>query len=100
MPTLAALVLIAGGLAGMLALSGAQAASSTLVQGRAKEITSGTTNSLAFHSANPAGNLIVVYALWGNTGSVALSDSNGNAYTAVAPARAWGNGNAWRSQVF
>ena len=87
-PTLAALVLIAGALAAMLALSGVQAATPTFVQGRAKEITSGTTNSLAFNSANTAGNLIVVYVAWGNTGAVTLSDSSGNAYAAVAPARA------------
>jgi hypothetical protein len=59
-PTLVGLVLLAGGLAGVLALSGAQAATSSFVQGRAKEITSGATNSLAFNSANTAGNLIVV----------------------------------------
>jgi hypothetical protein len=84
----------------MLALSGAQAATSTFVQGGAKEITSGTTNSLAFNSANPAGNTVVVYAVWSNTGAVTLSDSRRNTYAAVAPARSWGSGNAWRSQVF
>ena len=97
---LAVLVLVTGAIGGMLALSGAQAATTLFVQGRAKEITSGTTNSLAFSSANTAGNLIVVYVVWGNTGSVTLSDSNGNSYAPAAPARAWGNGNAWRSQVF
>jgi hypothetical protein len=85
-PTLVGLVLVAAGLAGMFALTGAQAATSTFVQGRAKEITSGTTNSLAFNGANTAGNLIVVYVVWGNTGSVSLSDSDGNAYaTRVRP---------------
>jgi hypothetical protein len=53
----------------------AQAATSTFVQGRAEGITSGTTNSLAFNSANTAGNLIVAYLVWSNTGSVTLSDS-------------------------
>jgi glucose/arabinose dehydrogenase/PKD repeat protein/fibronectin type 3 domain-containing protein len=99
-PTLAGLVLLAGALAGMLALSWAQAATPTFVQGSAKGITSGTTNSLAFNSANTAGNLIVVYVVWSNTRSVNLSDSRGNTYAAVAPARRWGSGNAWRSQVF
>jgi len=97
---LAGLGFVAVALAGTLTFSGAQAATSALVQGRAKEITSGTTNSLAFNNPNTAGNLIVVYAIWGNTGSATISDSNGNAYVPVAPAQAWGNGNPWRSQVF
>jgi hypothetical protein len=85
----------------MLTLSGAEAATSSFVQGRAKEISSGTTNSLAFSSPNASGNLIVVYVIWGNRGPVTLSDSNGNAYAPVAAARAWGNSNnGWRSQVF
>jgi glucose/arabinose dehydrogenase/chitodextrinase len=99
-PTLVGVVVIAAALAGMFALSGAQAATSIFVQGSAKEITSGTTNSLAFNSANSAGNLIVVYVVWNNTGSVALSDSRGNTYEAVAPAMSWGSGSNWRSQVF
>src|SRR5215211_8253775 len=98
--TLVGVVVIAGALGGMLALSRAQAATPTFVQGSAKEITSGTTNSLAFDSANTAGNLIVVYVVWSNRGSVTLSDSGGNTYAAVAPASRWGSGNALRSQVF
>ena len=57
-------------------------------------------NSLAFTNPNTAGNLIVVYVAWNNTGSVALSDSRGNTYTSVAPATAWGSTNSWRSQLF
>src|SRR6185436_9259233 len=97
---LAGVVLVAVALGGMLTYSGAQAATGALLQGRAKEITSGATNSLAFGNPNTAGNLIVVYAIWGNTGSATISDSNGNAYAPVAPAQPWGNGNGWRSQVF
>jgi glucose/arabinose dehydrogenase/chitodextrinase len=99
-PTLIGVVLVTAALAVMLALSGAQAATSAFVQGRAKEITSGTTNSVAFNNANTPGNLIVAYVVWGNTGSVSLSDTQGNTYTAAAPATSWGNGNAWRSQAF
>ena len=97
--TIVGLVLVVVSLAGV-ALAGAQAATSSFVQGRAQEIRSGTTNSLAFTNSNSTGNLIVAYVIWSNTGSVALSDSRGNAYQAAAPARAWGSGSSWRSQVF
>jgi hypothetical protein len=63
----------------------AAAATPTFVQVRAKEITSGTANSLAFSSANTAGNLIVVYAIWNNTGSATVSDSRGNTPTPPRP---------------
>ena len=59
------------------------AATPTFVQVRAKEVKSGTTNRLAFNSANTAGNLIVVYAIWSNTGSVIVSDSWGNSYASA-----------------
>ena len=65
------------------------------MQTRAREVTSGTTNSLAFTSANTAGNLIVVYVVWNNTGAVSLSDTRGNTY-AARPAHPWGNGGARR----
>ena len=60
---------------------------------------SGTVNSLAFSSNNTAGNLIVVYAVWGNTQPVTLTDTAGNSYASAAPATRWNNG-AWSSQVF
>lgn len=41
-----------------------------------------------------------MYVVWNNTGSVTLSDSRANTYAAAGPARAWGNANAWSSQVF
>ena len=75
---------------GLLALPAVDAATGTFVQARQKQITSGTVNSLAFTNPNTAGNLIVVYVAWNNTGPVALSDSRGNTYTSVAPATAWG----------
>ena len=56
-------------------------ATPTFKQVRAKRVTNGAVNSLAFSSANTAGNLIVVYVSWSNTGSVALSDSRGNTYS-------------------
>ena len=98
---LAGMVLVAVAVAGMFLFSGAQAATAAFVQGRAKEITSGTTNSLAFSSANTAGNLIVVYVDLGATPARVTSPTRrGNTYTPVASAQPWGNGNAWRSQVF
>ena len=75
------------------------AATPTFKQVRAKRVTNGTVNSLAFNSANTAGDLIVVYASWSNTGSVVLTDSRGNSYQSAGAATAW-NGAAWRSQVF
>jgi hypothetical protein len=75
------------------------AAIPTFVQTRAKEVTSGTTNGLAFNNSNTAGNLIVVYVVWCNVGTVSLSDTRGNAYaSAQAPTR-WSN-NQWSAQVF
>ena len=44
----------------------------------------GTTASLAFSKANTAGNLIVVYVVWDNPGTVQVSDSKGNTYTAAS----------------
>jgi hypothetical protein len=87
---------------GGLVVSGAAPASAEpatpqFVQALAKEVTSGTTNSLAFSSGNTAGNLIVVYAIWSNTNSSSVSDSGGNAYAAAARTT-WGTN--WSAQVF
>ena len=68
----------------------AASATPTFTQVRAKEITSGTLNSLAFNSANTAGNLIVVYLTWTNTDSVSVTDTRGNAYTSVGSRTTWG----------
>jgi glucose/arabinose dehydrogenase len=76
----------------------AVAATPGFVQVRAKEITSGTINSLAFSGATTAGNTIVVAVLWSNTGGVSLSDNRGNAYTAATTATTWGS--SWSQQVF
>ena len=64
-------------------------ATPTFKQVRAKEITSGTLNSLAFNSANTAGNLIVVYLAWTNTNSVSLTDTRGNVYTQCGSRTTW-----------
>ncbi|MET0779390.1 MAG: PQQ-dependent sugar dehydrogenase, partial [Candidatus Saccharimonadales bacterium] len=76
------------------------AATPTFVQGRANEITTGTVNNVTFNSTNAAGNLAVVYVLWGNTGSVTVTDSAGNAYAPATSRTSWGTGNTWSSQTF
>ena len=76
----------------------AAVATPTFVQAKSKQIRSGTANSLAFTSANVAGNLIVVSVVWSNTGAVSLADSRGNAYASAGAPTTWNS--AWSSQVF
>src|SRR5215471_17349660 len=78
--------------------SRAYAASAAFVQGRNTQVTKGTTASLAFSKANTAGNLIVVYMVWDNPGTVNLSDTRGNTYTAATARQSFGNN--WSAQVF
>jgi glucose/arabinose dehydrogenase/chitodextrinase len=78
----------------------AAATTPTFKQVRANEITSGTLNSLAFKSANTAGNLIVVYLAWTNTNSVSVTDTRGNVYTSVGSRTTWGVNSNRSSQVF
>ena len=76
----------------------AYAASAAFVQGRNAQVTKGTTASLAFSKANTAGDLIVVYVVLDNTGTVTVSDSNGNNYTAATAQQSFGG--SWSAQVF
>jgi glucose/arabinose dehydrogenase/PKD repeat protein len=76
----------------------AAAATPAFVQTRSREVTSGTTNALAFTSANTAGNLIVVAVVWNNTGAVTVTDSRANTYTSAVGRTTWGSG--WSAQVF
>jgi glucose/arabinose dehydrogenase len=76
----------------------AVAAAPAFVQVRANEITSGSTNNLAFGGATVAGNTIVVDVLWSNTASVTLSDNRGNSYTSATTGTTWGSN--WSAQVF
>jgi glucose/arabinose dehydrogenase len=89
-------------LAGLLPLPAAvhAAATPTFIQGKANSITTGTVNNTAFTTPNAAGNLAVVYVLWGNTGAVTITDTAGNAYAAATPRTSWGTGNTWSSQTF
>ena len=52
----------------------------------------------AFTNANAAGNLVVAYVIWNNTGAVSLSDSRGNSYASAGARTTWGG--SWSSQVF
>lgn len=61
-------------------------------------VTSGTTASLAFSNANAAGNLIVVYVVWDNAGTVKVTDTKGNAYQAATARQTFGG--SWSAQVF
>ena len=88
-----------GVLLGALPQGQAVAGTPTFVQAKSNEVTSGTTNSVAFTSANTAGNLIVAYVLWSNAGTATVTDTRGNTYAAVAAATKWNNSN-WSSQVF
>ena len=82
---------------GLSPLVQVQAATPTFVQTKANQITSGTVNNLAFNTANTAGNLIVAYVVWNNTGAVSLSDSR-NSYTPAAARTTWGSN--WSAQTF
>ena len=86
--------------ASVAAVTGASAAAAApaFVQARSSEITTGTTNSLAFVSGNTGGNLIVVTVVWNNTGAVSLSDTRGNTYTSVAARQTWNA--SWSEQTF
>jgi hypothetical protein len=78
----------------------AGAATATFKQVNGKEIKSGTVNSMAFKSANMAGNLIMVYLAWTNTSSVSVTDTRGNVYTSVESPTTWGPTSNRSSQVF
>ena len=73
-------------------------AAAHFVQGGNTQVVSGTTASLAFTGANTAGNLIVVYVVWDNPGTVTVSDTKGNTYTAATARQTWGSN--WSAQAF
>ncbi|HEU0047959.1 MAG TPA: fibronectin type III domain-containing protein, partial [Nitrososphaera sp.] len=71
----------------------------SFVQEKDRQVTSGTTNSVAFASSTTAGNLIAVYVIWDNLGSVSVTDSAGNAYFSAVGPTPW-NSNRYNTQVF
>jgi chitodextrinase len=69
------------------------------VQEKDKQINSGNNNSVAFSKPTTAGSLIVVYLIWDNAGSAAVSDSLGNRFASAAAVARWGNGR-YSAQIF
>ncbi len=91
-------LILAAAILSLVSPSLASAAAPAFVQGGNTQVVSGTTASLAFPGANTAGNLIVAYVVWDNTGTVTVSDTKGNTYTAGTARQTWGNN--WSAQVF
>ena len=70
----------------------------SFVQVNNNQISSGTNVSVIFHAPTSAGNTLVVYVIWNNAGSVALTDSCGNTFVNVGGPVSWGNG--YSAQTF
>jgi chitodextrinase len=70
------------------------------VQMTSNDVASGTTVSAPFSSPATTGNLIVVYVVYDNPGTVTVSDSAGNVYQSAVNPTAFGDGNNWRAQIF
>ena len=68
------------------------------VQTNVNSVGTGTKATVAFNSANTAGNLIAVYVVWDNTGAVSVSDSRNNTYAAASARTTWQG--SWSAQVF
>jgi hypothetical protein len=71
-----------------------------LVQTEKALVTSGTTVRSTFASPTTAGNLVVAYVVWDNTGTASVSDGRGNAYAPAGLGRTtWAN-SRYAAQVF
>lgn len=75
------------------------AATPAFVQANFIRISSGNTVNVGLPASSVAGNTIVAYVLWSETGSVALADSRGNAYVAATAPTLW-SGNTSSAQIF
>jgi hypothetical protein len=69
------------------------------VQERDNQANSGRTSSVSFANPTTIGNTIVVYLIWDNTGSAAVSDSSGNVYASAVSASRWSS-NRYSAQIF
>jgi chitodextrinase len=76
----------------------AAAISPSFVQVNSDQVSTGTSVSVAFHAPTQAGNTIVVYVIWNNAGSVALTDSRGDSFVTVGSPVSWANG--YSAQIF
>jgi chitodextrinase len=70
----------------------------SFVQSTENQISNGSSVSVAFNTSTSAGNTIVAYVIWSNSGSVALADSRGNTFSSVSAPIIWGSG--FSAQVF
>src|SRR5450631_3951941 len=64
----------------------------TFVQEKDNQVTFGNSSRATFFSRTTAGNLIVAYLIWDNTGSASVSDSLGNTYASAGGPTWWTNG--------
>ena len=93
------LPLLSSGAASLSLMTAEAATSPSFIQANAAKSTSGTALSATFPSASAAGNTIVVFVVWSNTGSVAVSDTSRNTYQPATSPTAW-RGGGWRAQVW
>jgi chitodextrinase len=71
----------------------------SFVQKAELRITMGSRVSVNFSSSNTAGNLIIAYLVWDNSGSASISDSRGNTYSsAIGPTKY--SGDRANAQIF
>jgi chitodextrinase len=77
----------------------ATTATPKFIQEKDNQVTSGKTSSIKFSSSTTAGNLLVAYIIWDNTGSASVSDSSGNTYLSAVGPSTWPNGH-YSAQVF
>jgi chitodextrinase len=82
----------------MVTTTSAAVISPTHVQNTSNRISTGTSLSAKFSYPTRTGNTIVVYVIWDNVGSVALTDSSGNTFVNVGAPVSWGNGHS--GQIF
>ena len=66
---------------------------------RRQRVNSGTTNSVAFNNNNTAGNLIVAYVIWSNSGNVSLTGQPREHVHARPGVPTLGHGSAPRSST-
>jgi len=70
----------------------------SLVQINQNQVSSGTSTSVVFNTPAVAGNTIVVYVIWNNTGAVTVADSRGNTFANIGAPVSWSSG--YSAQVF
>ena len=93
------LAVCATALASLLVPPAVHAVPKSFIQRKFFEVTSGSSVSVTFRKANTAGNLIVAYVVWDNSGAVSVTDSRGDTYaSAVGPTQS--SGDSTNAQIF